>query len=180
METIEYFSRDKLLKNKIKAISPEARPEDCYTCLKCTNGCPASKIFENFAPHKFQIAAYLGFADDIIDSGVLWYCFNCFTCQTRCPMLTSPAQTIASLTNIAVDRGISPPKAFVDMIKMIAKEGAIIKPRDVPTTDFDFITRDDLPLPSRGLRNIEQFQEALEIVGAFDVEQSTKSEADKV
>ncbi|MBD3192398.1 MAG: 4Fe-4S dicluster domain-containing protein [Candidatus Heimdallarchaeota archaeon] len=176
MELLEYSSRDKLLKNKIKAISHEAKPEDCYTCLKCTNGCPASKIFEDFAPHKFQMAAYLGFAEDIINSGVLWYCFDCLTCQTRCPMLTSPAQTITSLTNIAVDRGISPPKAFVDMIKMITKEGAIIKPRDVLTTDFDFVNRAGLGLPSRGIRNLEQFQEALEIVGAFDPLKLTKSE----
>ncbi|MHA1532963.1 MAG: hypothetical protein ACTSR6_13310 [Candidatus Heimdallarchaeota archaeon] len=64
MDTIEYSSRDKELANKIKAISDEAKPEDCYTCIKCTNGCPANKIFEGFAPHKIQIAAHMGFAEE--------------------------------------------------------------------------------------------------------------------
>lgn len=174
--TIEFNSRDKELKNKIKGISQEAKPEDCYTCLKCTNGCPANKIFEDFAPHKFQIAAHLGFADEIIDSGILWYCFNCITCQTRCPMLTSPVQTICSLTNIAVDRGIAPPKAFTEMIKTISKEGAIFKPREAQTTDFDFVDRTELGLPNRQVKNLENFQAALKEIGAFIILENSKEE----
>jgi len=169
MDTIEFSSRDKDLINKIRGISLDAKPEDCYTCLKCTNGCPANKIFEDFAPHKFQIAAHLGLADDIIDSGILWYCLNCITCQTRCPMLTSPVQTICSLTNIAVDRGIAPPKVFVEMIKTIKTEGAIVKPREVQTTDFEFVDRDELGLPERGIKNIGNFQKALKEIGAYKV-----------
>ncbi|MFW9923321.1 MAG: 4Fe-4S dicluster domain-containing protein [Candidatus Thorarchaeota archaeon] len=169
MEVIEYNSRDKLLTEKIKGISLDAKPEDCYTCLKCTNGCPASKIFEDFAPHKFQIAAHMGFADEIIESGILWYCFNCLTCQTRCPMLTSPNQTICSLNNIAVDRGIAPPKVFVDMIRNISNFGAIAKSREVPTVDFEFIDREELELPKRGVKNIESFQDALREIGVFSL-----------
>ena len=174
--TIEFNSRDKELKNKIKGISQEAKPEDCYTCLKCTNGCPANKLFEEFAPHKFQIAAHLGFADEIIESGILWYCFNCITCQTRCPMLTSPVQTICSLTNIAVDRGVAPPKVFTEMIRTISKEGAIMKPREAQTTDFDFVDRNELGLPERSLQNPDSFQAALEEIGAFKVLENSKEE----
>ncbi|NHK32314.1 MAG: hypothetical protein FK730_13245 [Asgard group archaeon] len=169
MDTIEYASRDTELINKIKAISDEAKPEDCYTCLKCTNGCPANKIYSDFAPHKFQVAAMLGFVNEIIDSGILWYCFNCLTCQTRCPMKTSPVQTITSLTNIAVNRGIKPPKVFPEMIKAIKGNGAISEPREVQTTDFDFVSRDDLDLPPRGIKNPEKFQAALAMVGADQV-----------
>ena len=166
---IEYDSRDKLLVEKIRTISTEAKPEDCYTCLKCTNGCPANKIIEGFAPHKFQVAAHTGLVDDIIESGILWYCFNCITCHTRCPMLTSPVETIKSLTNIAVERGLTPPKAFIEMIKTISTEGAITKPREVQTTDFDFVDRNELGLPSRGVKDIEKFQAALKEIGALDV-----------
>jgi heterodisulfide reductase subunit C len=169
MDTIEYASRDKELIKKIRAISDEAKPEDCYTCLKCTNGCPANKIYADFAPHKFQIAAMIGFVNEIIDSGILWYCFNCITCQTRCPMKTSPVQTITSLTNISVNRGIKPPKAFPEMIRAIRGNGAISEPREVQTTDFDFVSRDDLNLPPRGIKNPEKFQEALTMVGADQV-----------
>ncbi|NHJ46923.1 MAG: hypothetical protein FK733_03965 [Asgard group archaeon] len=169
MDTIEYSSRDTELINKIKAISDEAKPEDCYTCIKCTNGCPANKIWADFAPHKFQVAAMLGFVEDIIDSGILWYCFNCITCQTRCPMKTSPVQTITSLTNISVNRGIKPPKAFPEMIRAIKNNGAISEPREVATTDFDFVDRDDLELPERGIKDVKKFQEALAIIGADQV-----------
>ncbi|MHA1220415.1 MAG: 4Fe-4S dicluster domain-containing protein [Candidatus Heimdallarchaeota archaeon] len=169
MDIIEYSSRDTDLINKIKAISDEANPEDCYTCLKCTNGCPANKIFEGFAPHKFQVAAQMGLVDDILESGILWYCFNCITCQTRCPMKTSPVQTIQSLTNIAVSRGMVPPKAFPEMIKAIYEYGAIFKPREAPTTDFDFVDRDELGLPERRVKNLAKFREALAVVGAEQV-----------
>ena len=169
MDTIEFDSRDEHLVTKIKGISLEAKPEDCYTCLKCTNGCPANKIYADFAPHKFQIAAHLGFIDEIVNSDILWMCFNCFTCQTRCPMLTSPVQTICSLTNMSVENGKAPPKVFIDMIKAIQTTGAILKPREVQTTDFDFLSREDLSLPKRGIKNLEKFQEALKVVGAQKV-----------
>ena len=179
MDTIEYSSRDKELANKIKAISDEAKPEDCYTCVKCTNGCPANKIFEGFAPHKIQVAAHMGFAEELIESGILWYCMNCLTCQTRCPMKTSPVQTISSLTNIAVDRGIAPPKAMTEMIRAVRENGAIVQPREAQTTDFDFLTRDDLDLPERGIKDPEKFKEALKIVGADQVLAIKKPEENK-
>ena len=169
MDTIDFSTRDRDLTKKIKGISLEAKPEDCYTCLKCTNGCPANKIFSDFVPHKFQIAAHLGLVDDILESGVLWNCFNCLTCKTRCPMLTSPVQTISALTNISVNRGMNPPKVFVEVIKNIANIGAISKPREAQTTDFDFVDRDDLGLPVRGIANLEKFQEALKVIGAYDI-----------
>jgi len=169
MDIIEFSSRDTEMVNKIKIISEEAKPEDCYTCLKCTNGCPANKVFEEFAPHKIQVAAHLGFTEELINSGILWYCFTCFTCQTRCPQKTSPIQTIMSLSNIAVSRGIVPPKVYPEMIKTISEEGAILKPREVTTTDFDFLTRDDLDLPERGIENLEQFKEALTMVGLQEI-----------
>ena len=169
MDIVEYSSRDKELVNKIKAISGDAKPEDCYTCVKCTNGCPANKVYPEFAPHKFQIAASMGIIDDIIESGILWKCYNCLTCGTRCPMDTAPAFTIASLTNIAVSRGIAPPKAMTGMVKAIKGNGAIQEPREVTTTDFDFVSRDDLDLPPRGIKNIAKFQEALKVVGAEQV-----------
>ncbi|HUT82313.1 MAG TPA: 4Fe-4S dicluster domain-containing protein [Candidatus Bathyarchaeia archaeon] len=178
MDIIEYSSRDTELTNKIKVIFEEAKPEDCYTCVKCTNGCPANKIFDDFAPHKFQAAAQMGLVDDIIDSGILWYCFNCLTCQTRCPMKTSPVQTIQSLTNIMVNRGIVPPKAFSEMIKAINQNGAINQPREVQTIDFEFIDREELNLPSRVLTNIEAFQEALKVIGVEQV-LNLKSSEDK-
>jgi len=176
---IEYSSRDKLMTEKIKSISTEAKPEDCYTCLKCTNGCPANKIFEDFAPHKFQIAAHIGLVDDIIESGILWYCFNCKTCHTRCPMLTSPVETIQSLTNIAVERGLTPPKAFTEMIRTISTEGAITKPREVQTNDFDFVDRDELGLPPRGVKDVAKFQAALKEIGALDILDRKQTEENK-
>lgn len=179
MDIIEFDSRDKQLANKIKAISRVVRPEDCFTCLKCTNGCPATKIFSDFIPHKFQLAAGYGLVDEIIESGVLWNCFNCITCQTRCPQLISPVQTICSLTNIAVDRGIAPPKPFTEMIKNITKEGAIQTPREVQTTDFEFVSRADLGLPPRGIKNLEKFQEALRVVGAYKLLENKAKEDEK-
>jgi heterodisulfide reductase subunit C len=178
-DIIEYNSRDKLMVEKINTISTEAKPEDCYTCLKCTNGCPANKIFEGFAPHKFQIAAHTGLVDDIIESGILWYCFNCITCHTRCPMLTSPVETIQALTNIAVERGMTPPKAFIEMIRNISTEGTIIKAREVQTTDFDFVDREELGLPSREIKDIAKFQAALKEIGALDVLDRKQTEEKK-
>lgn len=167
--TIEFRSRDKELVKIIRSITEEAKPEDCYTCLKCTNGCPANKVYDDFAPHKFQIAAHLGLVDGIIDSGILWYCFNCLTCQTRCPMETAPVQTICALTNISVRRGLVPPKALSEMISAIKSNGAILEPREVTTTDFDFVSRDDFGLPARGIKEIKKFQEALKIIGVEQV-----------
>ena len=179
MDTIEYSTRDTEIISKIKTISEEAKPEDCYTCLKCTNGCPAAKLFEEFAPHKIQVAAHMGFIDELINSGILWYCFTCYTCQTRCPQKTPPVQTIMSLTNIAVSWGISPPKIYPEMIKTISEEGAILKPREVSTIDFDFLSRDDLDLPERGIKNPTQFKEALKVVGLNEILALKESEVQK-
>jgi hypothetical protein len=84
-------------------------------------------------------------------------------------MKTAPSQTICSLANIAISRGIVPPKAFTGMIRAIKENGTITQPREVQTTDFDFVTRDDLGLPPRGIKDIEKFQKALKIIGADEV-----------
>ncbi|MHA1355850.1 MAG: hypothetical protein ACTSR1_11830, partial [Candidatus Heimdallarchaeota archaeon] len=89
--------------------------------------------------------------------------------HTRCPMETSPVETIQALTNIAVERGLTPPKAFIEMIRTISTEGTITKAREVQTTDFDFVDRNELGLPPRGVKDIAKFQAALKEIGALDV-----------
>jgi len=179
MDIVEFDSRDKMIIAQIRARFIELTPEDCYTCLKCTSGCPATKLYPKFAPHKFMVASIFGLVDDILESGILWYCFHCIKCETRCPMKTAPSQTICSLANIAISRGIAPPKAFTGMIRAIKEKGAIAQPREVPTTDFDFLTRDDLGLPSRGIKDIEKFQKALKIIGADEVLEIKPKEDEK-
>ncbi len=56
----------------------------CYSCGKCTCGCPVASDME-FTPRKIVRWLALGEIDKIIKSKAIWVCSSCVTCVSRCP-----------------------------------------------------------------------------------------------
>lgn len=58
--------------------------ELCYQCQKCTAGCPVGE-FADYTPHQVIRMVYLGLADTVLNSSMIWLCSACETCGARCP-----------------------------------------------------------------------------------------------
>jgi heterodisulfide reductase subunit C len=56
----------------------------CFTCAKCTAGCPVAFAME-YGPHRILQMVRLGMKDAVLSSRDLWLCAGCETCGTRCP-----------------------------------------------------------------------------------------------
>ncbi len=56
----------------------------CYTCNKCTAGCPVAYAME-YGPHRILQMVRFGMKDAVLASRDIWLCACCETCGTRCP-----------------------------------------------------------------------------------------------
>ena len=56
----------------------------CYQCRKCSVGCPAAYEM-SLKPHEMMRALQLGLEKEVFESGIIWMCLSCETCNTRCP-----------------------------------------------------------------------------------------------
>ncbi len=56
----------------------------CYQCRKCSLGCPAAYEM-SLKPHEMMRALQLGLEKEVLQSGTIWICLTCETCNTRCP-----------------------------------------------------------------------------------------------
>lgn len=56
----------------------------CYSCGKCTCGCPVAGDME-FTPRKIVRWLAMGEIEKILKSKAIWVCSTCQTCVSRCP-----------------------------------------------------------------------------------------------
>lgn len=71
----------------------------CYTCGKCSAGCPAAS-FMTIKPHQIIRYLQLGFIEDIKKEKSPWLCVSCETCTTRCPQGVDLAKVMDVIRNI--------------------------------------------------------------------------------
>ncbi|NLG64967.1 MAG: 4Fe-4S dicluster domain-containing protein [Actinobacteria bacterium] len=75
----------------------------CIQCGICTSGCPAAR-FTEFSPREVARRALDG-DETLLTDDSLWYCFSCYTCQSRCPRHNSVAVINQVIRGLQVESG---------------------------------------------------------------------------
>ena len=73
----------KLLPKEIQKEIKEA-VKKCYSCSKCTSGCPVAKEME-YPPSLLVKWLATGDIEKILRSKTIWVCSSCQNCYSRCP-----------------------------------------------------------------------------------------------
>ena len=77
--------------------------QSCIQCGICTSGCPAAR-FTDYTPREVARRALEGDPTLLEDDNV-WYCFYCYTCQSRCPRKNSVAVINQVVRSMQVESG---------------------------------------------------------------------------
>ena len=77
--------------------------QSCIQCGVCTSGCPAAR-FTEYSPRETARRALDGDVTLLEDDDV-WYCYYCYTCQSRCPRHNSVAVINQVVRGIQVENG---------------------------------------------------------------------------
>ena len=92
--------------------------ESCIQCGICTSACPAAR-FTEYSPRETARRALDGDETLLTDDSV-WYCFYCYTCQSRCPRHNSVAVLNQVIRGMQVAEGYG-----VQHVKMFAQWGEV-------------------------------------------------------
>jgi len=99
-------------------------PETCFSCRKCSAGCPVADDME-LAPHQLIRLVAGAFEEEALRSSAIWLCTSCQTCTTRCPNGVDVAGVMDALRQRAAASGVKPHdgrvlafyRAFLDEVK---------------------------------------------------------------
>jgi heterodisulfide reductase subunit C len=97
--------------------------QSCIQCGICTSACPAAR-FTDYSPREVARRALDGDVSLLTDDS-LWYCFYCYTCQSRCPRHNSVAVINQVLRGLQVEsgRGHRHVAAFADWCAAFYEKG---------------------------------------------------------
>ena len=156
-----------------KAPEPEAKrrfaevvgsqdPNACLVCARCTAGCEAMELLENF-PHQVVNLVKLGFIDELINSEKIWACMQCLKCTERCPQNVAPSDVFLALRNLAVRAGAKVPEGFFKALEVIMETGYMQPVQEVVSRTFETCSRKSLNLREEVPRpaDLEKFKESL-------------------
>ncbi len=73
----------------------------CYQCRKCSLGCPSAYEMA-LKPHEMMRALQLGLEGEVFQSGTIWICLTCETCNTRCPQDINIVKVFDGLRQMAL------------------------------------------------------------------------------
>lgn len=131
---------------------------NCFQCMKCTSGCTALKLLE-LKPHEIEKLVGLGFVDELASSDIIWTCATCLKCVQRCPQKASPYHIIMALRNLAVEREVKVPEAYMKAVSQILESGLAEPVQKATTKKMESCDRESLKLPKLKLPK-EGFQSA--------------------
>jgi len=77
--------------------------ESCIQCGVCTSGCPAAR-FTEYSPRETARRALDG-DPTLLEDDAIWYCYYCYTCQSRCPRHNSVAVINQVVRGMQVESG---------------------------------------------------------------------------
>jgi len=77
--------------------------QSCIQCGICTSGCPAAR-FTEFSPRETARRALEG-DESLLTDDDIWYCFYCYTCQSRCPRQNSVAVINQVVRSMQIELG---------------------------------------------------------------------------
>ncbi|MEM4699662.1 MAG: 4Fe-4S dicluster domain-containing protein [Candidatus Nezhaarchaeales archaeon] len=149
-------------RERLRRVLGSHDPHACYACARCTSGCEAMELLENF-PHKVVGLAKLGFLSELVSSEKIWACMQCLKCTERCPQDVAPSDVFLVLRNLAVKEGAKVPEGFFKALEMIMENGYIQPVQEVVARTFETFDRKSLGLRERppGPADGEKFREAL-------------------
>ena len=136
---------DLILREKVLAKTGRG-VADCFQCMKCTSGCTALKLLE-LKPHEIMRLVEWGFLDELVTSGIIWTCATCLKCTERCPQKASPYHAIMALRNIAVEKEVKVPEAYLKAVSQILESGLAETIQKIVTRDAETFERESLKLP---------------------------------
>jgi len=90
----------------------------CFACGLCTASCPVSEIDPQYNPRRIIRMVLFGMRKEVLSSGFIWLCSQCYTCQAHCPQEVNFADVMKALRNMAVREGYVHP-SFPEKIKEI-------------------------------------------------------------
>jgi len=111
-------------------------------CRACTSACPITKLNDSFNPFRFVRLALFGYIEEVLESGLIWLCSNCYACQEKCPHGVRIPDLMTALKNLGLKTGHAPREVLLQM--NIVKDYGRIYPID----EFDNKKRGKLSLPS--------------------------------
>lgn len=120
----------------------DVRLSACFMCRACTAVCPITKLNDSFNPFRFVRLALFGYIEEILESGLIWLCTNCYACQEKCPHGVRIPDLMTALKNQGLKTGHAPREVLLQM--NIIKDNGRIYPID----EFDNKKRGKLSLPS--------------------------------
>jgi len=119
-----------------------ARLSACLMCRACTAVCPITRLNDSFNPFRFVRLALFGYIEEVLESGLIWLCSNCYACQEKCPHGVKIPDLMTALKNHGLKTGHAPREVRLQM--NIIKDNGRIYPID----EFDNKKRGKLSLPS--------------------------------
>ena len=137
---------NKELQKKILSGLWEVHPDECFQCMRCTSGCTSLKLLE-LKPHEIILLVNSGFVEEIVSSDIIWACASCLKCRERCPQKASPYDTIMALRNLAVEREVKIPEAYMKAVAQILETGLIQQVQTVTSREMQHFNREKLGLP---------------------------------
>ena len=120
----------------------DARLSACLMCRACTAVCPITRLNDSFNPFRFVRLALFGYIEEVLESGLIWLCSNCYACQEKCPHGVKIPDLMTALKNHGLKTGHAPREVRLQM--NIIKDNGRIYPID----EFDNKKRGKLSLPS--------------------------------
>lgn len=145
--TLEYRLISSKYLSEIKELVKPYTPEFCYQCAKCTSACTASKVVLEYRPHLIIALTRLGFIKQLLDSGIIWACTECWKCSEYCPQRVAPAEVVIALKNLAIAMGYKPPADLTAMARNICDLGYVAPPIEIVSKEFEMYDRKSLNLP---------------------------------
>jgi heterodisulfide reductase subunit C len=145
---------------RLKALTHvwQAKPINCYQCMRCTSGCTSLKLLE-LKPHEIVDLVKFGFVDELLASNIIWTCATCLKCKERCPQRASPYDLILALRNVAIEREAKAPEFYMKAVSQILETGLLQNVQKVTTCKMETFNRDSLRLPKIAHPS-EKFKEA--------------------
>lgn len=137
---------NKELQKKILSGLWEVHPDECFQCMRCTSGCTSLKLLE-LKPHEIILLVNSGFVEEIVSSDIIWACASCLKCRERCPQKASPYDIIVALRNLAVEREVKIPEAYMKAVAQILETGLIQQVQTVTSREMQHFNREKLGLP---------------------------------
>lgn len=137
---------NKELQKRILSRLWEVHPDECFQCMRCTSGCTSLKLLE-LKPHEIILLVNSGFVEEIVSSDIIWACASCLKCRERCPQKASPYDTIMALRNLAVEREVKIPEAYMKAVAQILETGLIQQVQTVTSREMQHFNREKLGLP---------------------------------